>query len=81
MIRAARIALGGVGTVPWRARAAEEVLRDAPASGEAFRAAAEAAVRDPFTVPGTAFKVELAKRTLVRALRTVTLRTVAGATP
>jgi CO/xanthine dehydrogenase FAD-binding subunit len=76
MIRAARIALGGVGTVPWRARAAEEVLRDAPASGEAFRAAAEAAVRDPFTVPGTAFKVELAKRTLVRALRTVT-----GATP
>jgi hypothetical protein len=29
-------------------------------------------VHDPFTVPGTAFKVELAKRTLVRALRTVT---------
>ena len=76
VIRAARIGLGGVGTVPWRARAAERVLRDAPASGETFRAAAEATVRDPFTVPGTAFKVELAKRTLVRALRTVT-----GATP
>lgn len=75
VIRTARIALGGVGTVPWRARAAEEVLRDAPASGETFRAAAEAAVRDPFTVPGTAFKVELAKRTLVRALRTVTRAT------
>jgi CO/xanthine dehydrogenase FAD-binding subunit len=72
VIRDVRIGLGGVGTVPWRAFEAEHVLRDAPASNEAFRAAAEAAVRDPFTVPGTAFKVELAKRTLVRALQTVT---------
>jgi CO/xanthine dehydrogenase FAD-binding subunit len=72
MIGDARVGLGGVGTVPWRAWAAEEVLRDAPAGGETFRAAADAAVRDPFTVPGTAFKVELAKRTLVRALHTVT---------
>jgi CO/xanthine dehydrogenase FAD-binding subunit len=72
VIRDARIGLGGVGTVPWRAWDAEHVLRDAPATGETFRAAAEAAVRDPFTVPGTVFKVELAKRTLVRALHTVT---------
>jgi CO/xanthine dehydrogenase FAD-binding subunit len=72
VIREARIGLGGVGTIPWRALDAERVLRDAPAGDETFRAAAEAAVRDPFTVPGTAFKVELAKRTLVRALRTVT---------
>ena len=72
VIRDARIGLGGVGTIPWRAFDAEHVLRDAPASNEAFRAAAESAVRDPFTVPGTAFKVELAKRTLVRALQTVT---------
>jgi CO/xanthine dehydrogenase FAD-binding subunit len=71
-IREARIGLGGVGTVPWRARAAEEVLRGAQASTDAFRAAAEAEVRDPFTVPGTEFKVELAKRTMVRALQTVT---------
>jgi CO/xanthine dehydrogenase FAD-binding subunit len=76
VIRDARIGLGGVGTVPWRAWDAEHVLRDAPATGETFRAAAEAAVRDPFTVPGTAFKVELAKRTLVRTLHTVT-----GVTP
>jgi CO/xanthine dehydrogenase FAD-binding subunit len=76
MLRDARIGLGGVGTIPWRAFDAERVLRDAPASNERFRAAAEAAVRDPFTVPGTAFKVELAKRTLVRALQTVT-----GVTP
>jgi CO/xanthine dehydrogenase FAD-binding subunit len=72
VIRQARVGLGGVGTVPWRARAAEEVLRGAPASTETFRAAAEAAMRNAFTVPGTAFKVELAKRTLVRALHTVT---------
>jgi xanthine dehydrogenase YagS FAD-binding subunit len=72
VIRDARIGLGGVGTIPWRAWAAEQVLRGGPATGEAFRAAAEVAVRDPFTVPGTAFKVELAKRTLVRVLHTVT---------
>ena len=72
VIRQGRVGLGGVGTVPWRARAAEEMLRGAPAGTETFRAAAEAAMRDAFTVPGTAFKVELAKRTLVRALHTVT---------
>jgi CO/xanthine dehydrogenase FAD-binding subunit len=72
VIRQARIGLGGVATIPWRAFEAEEVLRDRQASPENFRAAAEAAVRDPFIVPGTAFKVELAKRTLERALLTVT---------
>ncbi|MET7394816.1 xanthine dehydrogenase family protein subunit M [Dactylosporangium sp. NPDC005572] len=70
VVTSARIALGGVGTVPWRAWEAEEVLRDAPAGEASYRAAAEAAVQQPFTVPGTEFKVELAKRTLVRALRT-----------
>jgi CO/xanthine dehydrogenase FAD-binding subunit len=71
-IREGRVGLGGVGTVPWRTWAAEEVLRGAPANDQTFRAAGEAAVADPFTVAGTAFKVELAKRTLVRALHTVT---------
>ncbi|MFF8543629.1 FAD binding domain-containing protein [Streptomyces werraensis] len=73
-IREARIGLGGVGTVPWRAWSAEDVLRDATASDENFRTAAEAALKGARTLPGTAFKVELAKRTLVR-----TLETVAGA--
>jgi xanthine dehydrogenase YagS FAD-binding subunit len=67
----ARLALGGVGTVPWRAREAEEILNGAPANDQTFHAAAEAAIRDPFTVPGTAFKVELAQRTIVRVLQTV----------
>jgi xanthine dehydrogenase YagS FAD-binding subunit len=67
----ARLALGGVGTIPWRAREAEEILCGAPATGRTFRAAAQAALRDPFTVPGTAFKVELAQRTIIRILHTV----------
>jgi len=76
VIRDVRIGLGGVGTIPWRAWAAEDQLRGGPATGAAFRAAAQAAVRDPYTLPGTAFKVELAKRTLIRVLHTVT-----GVTP
>jgi xanthine dehydrogenase YagS FAD-binding subunit len=70
-IATARLALGGVGTVPWRAREAEEILRGARLSTQTFRAAAEAALRDPFTVAGTGFKVELAKRTIVRILQDV----------
>jgi xanthine dehydrogenase YagS FAD-binding subunit len=70
VIAEARVALGGIGTIPWRAHAAEELLIGAGASTAVFRAAADAEVVDPFTVPGTAFKVELAKRTLVRALET-----------
>lgn len=66
----ARIGLGGVGTVPWRPLAAEAALSGRPANAESFRVAAEAALVGAETVPGTAFKVELAKRTLVRALET-----------
>lgn len=67
----ARVALGGVATIPWRAREAEALLHGATAEPATFRAAAEAALRDPFTVPGTEFKVELARRTVVRVLETV----------
>ena len=70
-IAEARLGLGGVGTIPWRAREAEEILTGAAANADTFRAAADAAVRQPFTVPGTAFKVELAKRTIVRILQTL----------
>ena len=66
------MAPGGVGTIPWRAPEAEAVLRGAPVDVAVFRAAADAAIHDPFTVTGTAFKVELAKCTLVRILETVT---------
>jgi xanthine dehydrogenase YagS FAD-binding subunit len=70
-ITEARLALGGVATVPWRAREAESMLNGAPANEQTFRAAAEAAIHDPFTVAGTAFKVELAKRIIVRILKTL----------
>jgi xanthine dehydrogenase YagS FAD-binding subunit len=70
-INMARLALGGVGTIPWRAPEAEELLVGAPANHQTFQAAARAALGDPFTVPGTAFKIELAKRTIVRILQTV----------
>jgi CO/xanthine dehydrogenase FAD-binding subunit len=70
LISRARIGLGGVGTVPWRAHGAEAVLRGASIGHEAFRSAAEIALEGAETVPGTAFKVELARRTLVRALET-----------
>jgi CO/xanthine dehydrogenase FAD-binding subunit len=70
-IRWARTALGGVGTIPWRARAAEQSLVDAPAMDETFERAARAAVDGASTVPGTAFKVVLAQRTLVRILQAV----------
>jgi len=70
-IAAARLALGGVGTVPWRAWEAERVLLGAPAGTGTFEAAAGAALRDPFTVPGTEFKVDLAARAIVQALGAV----------
>lgn len=63
-----RIALGGVGTKPWRSREAEQLLEGNAANEENFRAAAEAALKLAKTLRDNAFKVELAKRAIVRAL-------------
>ncbi|CAM5656219.1 carbon-monoxide dehydrogenase medium subunit [Streptomyces parvulus] len=71
-IEAARVALGGVATVPWRAVEAEAVLTGAEASVALFRTAAHAAVAGADPRPQNAFKVELAQRTLMRSLRSVT---------
>ena len=68
----ARVGLGGVGTIPWRARAAEDALRGTPPTREAFEAAAQAELAGAATGQHNAFKVELAQRTLTRALCTVT---------
>jgi xanthine dehydrogenase YagS FAD-binding subunit len=70
-IRQARIALGGVGTKPWRARDAEAALAGAPADKARFAAAAARALDGARPLEQNAFKVELAQRTLVRALATV----------
>jgi xanthine dehydrogenase YagS FAD-binding subunit len=70
-ISAARLALGGVGTVPWRSRAAEDALAGAAADDAAFARAAEVALSGAKPRKDNAFKAELAKRAIVRALRSV----------
>ena len=67
-IRAARIALGGVATKPWRAAEAEQALVGQPPNRASFERAAAAAIVDPKPRRDNAFKVALAKRTIVRAL-------------
>ena len=67
-IRAARVALGGVGTVPWRTTAVEKALVGKPATEATFRAAAALAVHDASPRDKNKFKLELAPRTIVRAL-------------
>jgi xanthine dehydrogenase YagS FAD-binding subunit len=67
-IRSARVALGGVGTVPWRVPAVEKALVGKAPMEENFRAAAALAVRDAAPREHNKFKVELAQRTIVRAL-------------
>jgi len=71
-ITRARIALGGVGTKPWRSPEAEAELTGQPISEATFRKAAEAALRDAKPQSQNGFKVELAKRCLVYGLKTVT---------
>ncbi|MCU1297664.1 MAG: molybdopterin dehydrogenase, FAD-binding domain protein [Acidobacteriaceae bacterium] len=71
-IERVRIALGGVGTKPWRSVEAEHVLQKQQPDEKHFHAAAEAALRGARPLHDNAFKVELAKRTLVRALKTAT---------
>jgi xanthine dehydrogenase YagS FAD-binding subunit len=70
----ARVALGGVATKPWRARAAEEALAGKQPTRQNFQAAAEAALADAKPYPHNEFKVELAKRTIVFALEALTKR-------
>jgi xanthine dehydrogenase YagS FAD-binding subunit len=67
-----RLALGGVATKPWRARRAEEVLRGACADRETFARAAREELAPARTTPLNAFKAELAQRTLIRVLETLT---------
>ncbi len=67
-IRDARIALGGVGTKPWRALEAEQALRGRTAGRQSYRAAADAALAGAVPRRHNAFKIELAKRVIVRAL-------------
>jgi xanthine dehydrogenase YagS FAD-binding subunit len=67
-IKTARVALGGVGTKPWRASEAEQALLGKAATRETFERAASLALNGARTTPHNAFKLELGKRCVIRAL-------------
>jgi len=71
-IRQARFALGGVAHKPWRDPSAETALNGQVASPENFRRAADLALRDAKGFEHNAFKIELARSTIVRALTQAT---------
>jgi xanthine dehydrogenase YagS FAD-binding subunit len=65
-----RLALGGVATKPWRARRAERILTGAPATAGNFAAAAREELAPAVSRGMNGFKIELAQRTMIRALQT-----------
>jgi xanthine dehydrogenase YagS FAD-binding subunit len=70
-IKGARVALGGIGTKPWRSKEAEAALIGQKAAPDTFAKAADAALAGAKAQPTNAFKIDLAKRTLIRALTEV----------
>ena len=75
-IKEARLALGGVAHKPWRDAAAETMLRGQPANQASFTRAADLLLRDAKGYEHNAFKIDLARRGIVR-----TLTQAAQATP
>ncbi|MGV9797599.1 FAD binding domain-containing protein [Mycobacterium sp. NPDC003449] len=71
VVRAARVAVGGVGTVPWRLPAVEAALVGRTPGAELWRAAAAHAADGAKPLSENGFKVELVKRTVERQLATV----------
>src|SRR5262249_59608326 len=67
-IKEARFALGGVAHKPWRNAEAEAVLRGRPAAAAAFVEAADLVLREAKGFAHNAFKIDLARRAIVRAL-------------
>lgn len=68
VIRQARLAVGGVGTRPWRMRASEAALTGKAPQRQAFEAAARLALDGARPLSGNHYKVDLLPRTIVRAL-------------
>jgi xanthine dehydrogenase YagS FAD-binding subunit len=68
VIAEARIALGGVAPKPWRARDAEKILIGTRADATLFQRVAEAALAEAKPSGDNAFKIELARRVVARAL-------------
>ena len=70
-ITQARLALGGVAHKPWRAFGAEKILVGAPAGEDTFKAAAAEELKAARSYKHNAFKIELAKRTILSVLTTL----------
>ena len=67
-IRDLRVALGGVATKPWRARAVEEALKGRVLEAETVRRASRLAVEDAADHGSNRYKIELAPRVVARAI-------------
>lgn len=67
-IKSAGLTLGGVALKPWRSHEAEEALRGKPANPESFKTAADLALKGAHGYKDNAFKIQLAKQCIVRAL-------------
>jgi xanthine dehydrogenase YagS FAD-binding subunit len=78
-IASAALALGGVAAKPWRLRAAEASLVGRPPGGEAFHTAAALAMEGAEPLPQNAFKVDLGRHSVVRALTMAAAVRVGGA--
>src|SRR6266849_5179877 len=68
VIKEARLALGGVAHKPWRDRETEALLHGMPASGESFARGADNVLRGARGFGHNDFKIELARRAIVRTL-------------
>jgi xanthine dehydrogenase YagS FAD-binding subunit len=68
VVRDARLAAGGVATRPWRLRASEAALIGRPAHRTVWQLAADSAVEGAHALSGNGYKIELLRRTVVRAL-------------
>jgi xanthine dehydrogenase YagS FAD-binding subunit len=73
-VRSARIAAGGVGTKPWRFRASEAALVGRRPDADAWQTAADRAIDGATALSGNSYKVELLRRTIIRALDMVAAR-------
>ena len=74
-VRDVRIAIGGLGTRPWRARAAEQALRGRALTPETARAVGDAALQGAKASRDNAFRIELGARTVADALMIASRRT------
>ncbi|MEB0042991.1 MULTISPECIES: xanthine dehydrogenase family protein subunit M [unclassified Pseudomonas] len=71
-VRDVRIAMGGVGTKPWRALAAEQSLKNAPLTPEALEKAAATALQGAIPYSHNAYKIPLGRQAIIRNFETLT---------